>query len=234
MINKTLVILAGGLGTRLQSILNGLPKPLADINGVPFLKYQFENWISNGFNDFILSLYYRSDLIIEFINHNKNGLLKNCNIQFVVEPEPLGTGGAISFLITRCQMTDLFYVVNADTWIECGYGALEIEYENVIGLTKLDNTSRYGSVIIDNDNVIINFEEKNEIGLPGFINIGLYKLHKSVFYNYNKSKFSLESDLFPKLVTEKKLRAININSMFIDIGIPEDFEKFCHGKIILE
>ena len=91
MIKNTIVILAGGFGTRLQSVLNGLPKPLADINGEPFLKYQFENWINNGFNDFIISLYYRSDLIIEFINLNKNGLLKNCKIQYVVEPHPLGT-----------------------------------------------------------------------------------------------------------------------------------------------
>ena len=230
MINNTIVILAGGFGTRLQSILNGLPKPLADVNGEPFLKYQFENWIHNGFNDFILSLYYRSDLIIEFINQHKNGLLKNCNIQYVVEPEPMGTGGAISFLISRCQMTDLFYVVNADTWIENGYNALEIEYENVIGLTKVDSTNRYGSIITDKEDLIIKFEEKNEKGMPGYINIGLYKLHKSVFNKYNKLKFSLENDLFPELVDDKKLKAVNINSMFIDIGIPEDYIRFCNRK----
>jgi|688.fasta_scaffold689002_2 D-glycero-alpha-D-manno-heptose 1-phosphate guanylyltransferase len=230
MINKTIVILAGGFGTRLQSVLNGLPKPLANINGEPFLKYQFENWIRNGFNDFIISLHYRSDLIIDFINQNKNGLLKNCKIQYIVEPHPLGTGGAISFLISKCQMTDLFYVANADTWIENGYNALDIEYENVIGLTKVNSTSRYGSVSTDKENLIIKFEEKNKKRTSAYINIGLYKLHKSVFYTHNQVIFSLENDLFPKLVNEKKLKAVYINSRFIDIGIPEDYIKFCNSK----
>jgi D-glycero-alpha-D-manno-heptose 1-phosphate guanylyltransferase len=230
MIKNTIVILAGGFGTRLQSVLNGLPKPLADINGEPFLKYQFENWINNGFNDFIISLYYRSNLIIEFINLNKNGLLKNCKIQYVVEPHPLGTGGAISFLISKCQMTDSFYVVNADTWIENGYNSLDIDDENVIGLTKVDNTSRYGSVLTDQKNLVVKFEEKSDKEIPGYINIGLYKLNKSVFSSYHKVEFSLEKDLFPVLVNEKNLKAVNINTRFIDIGIPEDYHTFCKSK----
>lgn len=230
MIKNTIVILAGGFGTRLKSVLNGLPKPLADINGEPFLKYQFENWINNGFNDFIISLYYRSDLIIEFINLNKNGLLKNCKIQYVVEPHPLGTGGAISFLISKCQISDSFYVVNADTWIENGYQLLDINENNVIGLTKVDNTSRYGSVLTDNRNLIVKFEEKNDKEIPGYINIGLYNLNKSIFNSIDKVEFSLEKDLFPLLVKEKKLKAVYINTKFIDIGIPEDYYTFCKSK----
>jgi D-glycero-alpha-D-manno-heptose 1-phosphate guanylyltransferase len=228
MINNTIVILAGGFGTRLQSVLNGLPKPLADVNGEPFLKYQFENWIDNGFNDFIISLHYRADLIIEFINQNKNELLKNCKIQYVVEPKPLGTGGAISFLISKCQLTDSFYVANADTWIENGYKELDIENDYVIGLTKVNNTDRYGCVLTDQENMVIKFVEKNNIKTPGNINIGLYKLNKSIFRTINRIEFSIEKELFPLLVKEKKLKAVNLDTNFIDIGIPEDYYTFCN------
>ena len=228
--DKTLVVLAGGFGTRLQSILNGLPKPLADINGEPFLKFQFENWIKNGFTDFILSLHFRADLIIDFIKKNKNGLLRNCKIQYLIEKEPLGTGGAIANLITVLKVTDPFFVTNADTWIESGYNQLDQNEGCVIGLAFVNNASRYGTVILNEFNYIINFEEKVEIINEGIINLGLYKLNKNIFSKNKKLVFSLEKELFPVIAKKLELKGLLLQTNFIDIGIPEDYYKFCNLK----
>jgi D-glycero-alpha-D-manno-heptose 1-phosphate guanylyltransferase len=228
--NKTLVILAGGFGTRLRSILNDLPKPLADINGEPFLKYQFENWIRNGFNDFVLSLHYRADLIINFIEKNKDGLLKNCKVQYIVEETPLGTGGAIKYLISLVNLTDSFFVTNADTWIESGYDNLNQNEVCEIGLTFVSNASRYGSVLLNDQSYITSFDEKIQLENGGLISLGLYSLEKSIFSKITKLQFSLEKDLFPLLIKENKIKGSIILTKFIDIGIPSDYLEFCKLK----
>lgn len=227
---KTLVVLAGGFGTRLHSVLNGLPKPLADINGEPFLKYQFENWINNGFNDFIISLHYQAELIVNFLDKNRDDLLKNCKIQYIIEETPLGTGGAIAYLVSSLELTDPFFVTNADTWIESGYDNLNQNEGCEIGLTLVRNASRYGNVIIDEERNIISFEEKVELENEGLINIGLYRLEKSIFSKITNSQFSLEKDLFPLLIEDKKLKGTILKTKFIDIGIPIDYHEFCKWK----
>jgi D-glycero-alpha-D-manno-heptose 1-phosphate guanylyltransferase len=228
--NKTLVVLAGGFGTRLKSVLNGLPKPLADIDGVPFLKYQFENWIRNGFDDFILSLHYQAELIVNFVDKNRDGLLKHCKIQYIIEPTPLGTGGAISYLISKLELSDPFFVTNADTWIESGYENLKQIEGCVIGLTEVSDASRYGNVVLDEIGQIIKFEEKVENEKAGLINIGLYKLEKSFFLKMNKTQFSIEKELFPLLISGKKIKGAILKTRFIDIGIPNDYYEFCKWK----
>lgn len=229
-INKTLVVLAGGFGTRLQSVLKGLPKPLADINGIPFLQFQFENWIENGFDDFVISLHYEAQTIIDFIEKKKDNLLKNCKIQCIVEPVPLGTGGAIKYLISKAALSNNFFITNADTWIKNGYSDLQRYSECAIGLTYVENTLRYGQVVIDQQKNITSFIEKNINDKKGFINIGIYKLNKSVFLNFKKDVFSVEVDLFPQLSKAKELKGVPILSDFIDIGVPEDYNKFCNLK----
>ena len=102
--NKPLVILAGGFGTRLQSVLKGNPKPLADINGTPFLQLLFINWIEQGFSKFILSLHFESEKIIRLVEELKNTILATCEVNYVVEEEPLGTGGAISYVVKELNL----------------------------------------------------------------------------------------------------------------------------------
>ena len=226
MINKPLIILAGGFGTRLQSILNGLPKPLANINGVPFLQYLLQNWINKGFNDFIFSLHFESNKIIDFLESQKLNHI-NCKIRYVVEPTPMGTGGAISFLLEKVEIENIFFVINADTWIEDGYSILNEVDSSVIGLVEVDDIRRYGSVIVDENDFVIKFLEKQDIINKGFINAGVYKLSKHDFANWDGNPYSIERDFFIKLVKEKKLKAKKIKTSFIDIGVPEDYYKFC-------
>lgn len=225
--NKQIIILAGGFGTRLQSILNGLPKPLADINGTPFLKYLLKNLVAHGFNDFIFSLHYSANKIIEFIKEQQKGLLKNLKVQYVVENKPLGTGGAISYVVSKKLTSEIFFVTNADTWIQKGYLEIDFEKGNVIGLVEIENTDRYGKVELSN-NLVSNFLEKESSTEKGYVNVGTYKLSKKLFLKWEGNSYSLEKDLFPQLAKINKLKAVVIETNFIDIGVPNDYNKFCN------
>jgi NDP-sugar pyrophosphorylase family protein len=98
---------------------------------------------------------------------------------------------------------------------------------NNILVVKVDNVARYGQVVFNLDNKILGFLEKENTNLPGYINSGVYKLNKNLFLNWNNEAYSLETQLSPKLVEARELDAIVVNTGFIDIGIPEDYYKFC-------
>lgn len=228
MNSKPLIILAGGFGTRLKSVLRETPKALADINGIPFLTYLFSKWIKAGFNNFVLSLHYEADQIIEYLNLNKSNLLANCTIQYVIEPSPMGTGGAISYLLEHVYIKDDFFLTNADTWIEYDLIDLNNFTENTIGIINVQNISRFGKVEIDENLYVTDFKEKDGNSARGYINAGIYKLQKEIFISPSEISYSLEKLIFPQLVKEKKLKACIINSRFLDIGIPEDYHLFCN------
>lgn len=227
MNSKPVIVLAGGFGTRLQSILKGLPKPLADINGTPFLKFLFLKLLDEGYDNFIVSLYYEADKIIEFVESLKSGILKDSNVVYCVEPKPLGTGGAISYIVSQLNLTDNFLIVNADTLLQNGYREVGNCVSMSIGLLKVEDTSRYGKVEFDDKNQIVKFVEKKTDGEEGYINAGVYNLNSQIFNNWNGVNCSLETEIFPKLVANQQLNAIIIQSSFIDIGVPEDYYKFC-------
>jgi len=224
--NKTepVVILAGGFGTRLKNVLNGLPKPLADINGTPFIKLLIDQLVKNGYNNFIFSLHFKADLIINFF---ENLDYKNCKLRFIVEPNPLGTGGAVSYIVNKLSINDYIYVVNADSWMDLGYNQFINESKDIISLIRVKNTYRYGKVIVDDSLKIIKFSEKENTKNAGLINSGFYKLHTSTFKNYKKNVYSIENDLFPMLIVEGKLFGKIIDTNFTDIGIPSDYFNFC-------
>jgi NDP-sugar pyrophosphorylase family protein len=225
--SKPVIVLAGGFGTRLQGILKGLPKPLADIKGTPFLKYLFLKLLEEGYDNFIVSLYYEADKIIEYIDSLKNGILEDSTIVYCVEPKPLGTGGAISYIVSELNLTDNFLVVNADTLLHTGYRELGASDSMAIGLLKVEDTSRYGKVEFDDKNRIVKFVEKKPAREAGYINAGVYNLDAQIFKNWNGINCSLETEIFPKLVANQQLKGIIIQSSFIDIGVPEDYYKFC-------
>ena len=124
MVDIKLVILAGGFGTRLRGVVKDLPKPLAPINGIPFLEYLLLSWRSQGITHFIFSLHYQADLIIEYVESVRDTILNGCKFSFVIEDTPLGTGGAIIKVINDLNLTDFFYLANADTWLENGIEAI--------------------------------------------------------------------------------------------------------------
>lgn len=231
-----LMVLAGGFGTRLQSVIHGLPKPLAPVGGKPFLSLQIERWISQGVRSFIFLLHHQADLIIEFLKNQQNDLLRDCQVQYVVEPTPMGTGGAIAYALEKLVIKGDFLVTNADTWLESGIQQMMGADSPAVLTVYTDDVGRYGEILFNNQMQILAFtEKKNEDANSGWINAGLYRMNTPLFAGRNLKKFSLEEIVFPELVKSNGLLAVPVSAKFIDIGIPEDYDKFCQwiesGKI---
>ncbi len=225
--NKTILILAGGFGTRLSKVVADVPKPLAPVNGKPFLYYILEKFIEQGINDFVFLVHHKADQIIKYIEaEHQSGILKPFSIRFVEETEPLGTGGAVANAVRALNLQTGFAVANADTWLSTGINEIWEQGSSGIAVLAVEDTSRYGKVIIENGNVV-SFEEKKPDAGPGLINAGLYYFRPEVFDFWSGSSFSMETDLFPQLVKQKQLKATEITGEFTDIGVPEDYYRFC-------
>ena len=222
-----LLVLAGGFGTRLQSVLSGAHKAMAPVGGVPFLALQIENWVAQGVRSFIFLLHHQADQITGFLDAVKSGILKDCEVMSLVEPIPLDTGGAVAYAVRELGLEGDFLVANADTWLGAGIQDLISLPAPVIAVIRLDDPSRYGQVQLDNGHKVVAFTEKNGLGAPGWINAGLCRLRSDMFDKWNGARFSLESKTYPELVQLGELRAVAIDTDFIDIGIPEDYKRFC-------
>jgi D-glycero-alpha-D-manno-heptose 1-phosphate guanylyltransferase len=225
---KPILLLAGGFGSRLRSAVPDVPKPLAPVNGKPFLTHLIENLVTQGAKEFILLLHYRAKLIKSLITEIvKRNDMSEVKITCIVEDTPLGTGGSIMNAIDHLGITNSFIVINADTWLGDGLQKINLSSANTIAAVKVKDCSRYGALILK-DAKIQKFVEKKACRGTGFINAGLYHLNPEVFKKFVKKNYiSLENDVFPSLVDKDSLFAIEVQGDFIDIGIPQDYFKFC-------
>jgi len=222
-----LLVLAGGFGTRLRPALLDTPKALAPVGKVPFLALQLENWVAQGVRSFVFLLRHQADQITGFLETLKSGLLKDCEVISLIEPEPMDTGGAVAYAVRTLGLNDDFLVTNADTWLGSGIRELATSHPPAMAVTRLDDASRYGQVQFDNNRRITAFTEKNAQSVSGWINAGLYRLHADMFESWDGARFSLERKTFPELVQRGELGAVSISADFIDIGMPEDYQRFC-------
>ena len=190
--------------------------------------YLVENYMSQGAREFVFLLHYEAALIQSRITQMFDcNAFPNIKLTFIVEDEPLGTGGSIKNAINFLNIRESFLVVNADTWLGDGLRELNCSYPNTIAAVNVKDCSRYGALVVG-DNKIIKFSEKDSFTRKGLINAGLYHLSPDIFVGSKKNRnFSLENEIFPSLVGKKRLNALQINSDFIDIGIPEDYFRFC-------
>jgi D-glycero-alpha-D-manno-heptose 1-phosphate guanylyltransferase len=223
----TAIILAGGFGTRLQSVVSDLPKPMAPINGEPFLNYQLNYLKQYGIKNVILSVGYLSDKIKDFYGSNFNGL----QIDYVAEESPLGTGGGIRLALEKCH-DDLALVLNGDSFFDVDltkFYNLHIEKRSQISLAlrKVKDAARYGTIETNKEYKIISFKEKSGVSSEGTINGGVYILDKTIFLRSTPplSNFSIEKDFFEKQLTLFTINGFEFEGYFIDIGIPEDYLK---------
>ena len=218
--------MAGGFGTRLQDVVKDVPKPMAPVNGRPFLTYILDYLIEYKYTKVILSVGYLHEKIEEFFGTQ----YKSLEIDYAVETEPLGTGGGILFAMSKCK-TDNVLVINGDTMFKVDLDAFERFYAEKecllsIVLREVEDVSRYGSVTIGNNNLIILFSEKGISSGHGFINGGVYMINRALFEKYPRpQKFSFEKDLMEKLYTQEQFYAMPSDGYFIDIGIPEDYAR---------
>lgn len=215
------IILAGGFGTRLSHIVSDVPKPMANINGRPFLEYVLNYLKCNGIGHVVLAIGYKGDIIQRYFGDNYNGI----NITYSIEDNPLGTGGAIKKALGYCNCENVF-IVNGDTYYDVDLSLME-EFHNTnksnltVSVKTMQDFDRYGSVIIEN-HVITEFKEKEKTAL-GKINGGTYLINKRALDVIEDESFSFEN-----LVLESRmmdLYAFESDGYFIDIGIPDDYYK---------
>jgi D-glycero-alpha-D-manno-heptose 1-phosphate guanylyltransferase len=225
MITKEAIVLAGGLGTRLRGVLPGIPKCMAPIHGKPFLEYLFEYLINQGISKVILSVGYRKDQIINYFDDRYCPL----KIEYAIENQQLGTGGAVKLALDYCSQDNVF-VLNGDTYFSPDLQSIEklhfqSEADVTIAVKHVPNTGRYGLVQTDNDGRIIDFWKRDPLSGSGLINGGIYLIKKQVFNGTPEGKFSLESDVFKDSCLRLKMKAFRTDADFLDIGIPEDYVK---------
>lgn len=223
---KEAIILAGGMGTRINSILKDIPKAMAPINGRPFLDYQLNYLAAFGIDHVIMSVGYLAEKII---GHYQNQY-KAIRIDYAIEEEPLGTGGGLLLAMPKVEAGSV-YVLNGDTFYMVDYQKFfdvhrAKESKCSIILHEMDDVGRYGTIERDEDRRITGFWEKLEKKGKGFINGGVYLINKNFFLNQNlPRKFSLEKDFFEKVYTQQKIYGILCRQYFIDIGVPEDYAR---------
>lgn len=216
------IILAGGFGTRLKCVVSDVPKPMASINGKPFLEYIFEDLEKKGITHIILAVGYMKEKIKEYFKEN----YKNIKISYSEEDNPLGTGGAIKKAISKCQEQNIF-IINGDTFYDVDLKKM-LKFHNIkdssltIAVKEMENFNRYGSLIIKEDK-IVNFEEKKS-KTKGKINGGIYLIKKNILQDKEQDIFSFEKEVLEDKNIEKY--AYESNGYFIDIGIPEDYYLF--------
>jgi D-glycero-alpha-D-manno-heptose 1-phosphate guanylyltransferase len=229
------IILAGGLGTRLQSVVADVPKCMALVAGKPFLQYLLETLETAGFEHIILSLGYKHEVVETWLTTYQTSL----QITSVVENVPLGTGGAVRKALLHATQKAVF-VFNGDSFLTLDYQELmkfhlEKKVLATLALKQMHAFCRYGAVETGADAKIIRFGEKQYCE-SGFINGGVYVLNRSVLNVLDKlgNKFSLEKDFFEPEVGTGKLAGFYVNGYFIDIGIPDDYLRaqtdFANGK----
>jgi D-glycero-alpha-D-manno-heptose 1-phosphate guanylyltransferase len=220
------IILAGGLGTRLKGVINDVPKPMAPINEKPFLSYLMNQLIKNGITKIILSVGYKNQFIRSYFGDN----YKNIPILYSIEKKPLGTGGAIKKAIDLVS-NKLFLIVNGDTFFETDIKDIKSFFlkkksDMLIVLKEMNNFSRYGSVNINKEYRITSFDEKKFVN-NGFINSGIYFTKKDILKFFpKKDVFSFEKDFLEIFFNKIKIDALIKKGYFIDIGIPDDYYNF--------
>lgn len=226
------LILAGGFGTRLKSILGpNTPKPMANINGKPFLAILIEFLKIHGITEIILSTHFKHEVILDYFEYK----YFNIPIRYIHEDKPLGTGGAILFAIKSLNLKNPLFIVNGDTFIKYNYANVWNELKNVDGIIAtrmVSDVSRYGEIKTDPSNRIIKITEKGFIK-SGLINCGVYLIKpEQIIETCNELQlqdmFSFEEALLPTLLKEYKYGAHICDDYFIDIGIAEDYLKFCN------
>jgi D-glycero-alpha-D-manno-heptose 1-phosphate guanylyltransferase len=219
------VVLAGGFGTRLRSVVSDLPKPMAPVRGRPFLAYVLDELLAQGIERAVLAVGYKAEAIRDYFGQNYNGL----ELVYSVEEEPLGTGGGIRQAVAMCQ-SDTVFVLNGDTLFRVEFERLFNRFAAsdsllTIALKEMHDFDRYGTVLVNDAGVITGFREKRPMAI-GLINGGVYLMRTSLFdLKPLAERFSFEQEILEAEYVHGRFHAEIFDGYFIDIGIPEDYER---------
>ncbi len=222
------IILAGGLGTRLRSVVSEVPKCMAPVAGKPFLWYLLKYLTQYNVNRVVLSVGYLREVIFKWIGENKDDF--PFNIDYAIEEEPLGTGGGIKLALSKVKENSAF-ILNGDTFFDVNLNALQKLHDQsrkpiTLALKPMQNFDRYGTVDFNAaTSMITAFNEKKHCE-SGLINGGVYLIStKATIFEGLPAKFSFETAVLEKQCLNGNIDGIVQDGYFIDIGIPEDYLK---------
>jgi D-glycero-alpha-D-manno-heptose 1-phosphate guanylyltransferase len=219
------VLLAGGLGTRLGAASGGQPKPLIDVGGRPFIEHVLDQLLNAGCDHAVIAASYKWELLRAHLGTR----YKQCALDWSIENEPLGTGGAIRHAFEMFDLAAAF-VLNADTLFRVDLAALESQHRKTgaavtVALREVSDVARFGEVVVDASGRIKVFSEKGRSG-PGLINGGVYLIDGRVWSHWAEPRaFSFERDFLQKRAAEDEFYGFTARQYFIDIGVPEDLER---------
>lgn len=225
MEETTAIILAGGLGTRLRTVVSDRPKVLAPVAGRPFVTYLLDQLRDAGISDIVLSTGYLAEQFETIIGQ----CYGDQAIRYCHEESPLGTGGAVK-LAGRMVQRDCVLVMNGDSYTDVDLADLVGGHQQQgqdasLLLVSVDDASRYGTVKVGVDGRVVEFLEKQTITGGGLINSGIYVLGKYLLEEIPDGKCSLETDVLPNWLRRWQVRAYITQNPFIDIGIPKAYER---------
>ncbi len=225
------IVLAGGLGTRLRGTVGDVPKCLAPVGARSFLDIQLDTLFAAGVSEVVLSLGHLAEQVVAAVQTHHAGR----PVRWVVEPALLGTGGAIAHVMDALGLHEAL-VANGDTHLDGDLSGMLTPLKRGDGelfrmaLVQVSDRTRYGGVECDAGGRVRDFLEKGQRD-AGAINAGFYRLAREALPAARTGAYSLESDVLPGLVLQGAVRALAVNGSFIDIGVPEDYFRFCatHG-----
>jgi len=219
----TVVLLAGGFGTRIRDLHPDVPKPMISVAGEPFLEWALRYWQSQGVSRAILSLGHLAPVAETWLQSRHSAHFEALT---VTEPRPMGTAGAVRFAASQAELSDPFVVANGDSlvaaatqpaqqWLASG------EADGVVLGVRVPDASRYGSLSISADGRLLGFREKQPGA--GVINAGVYFFRLSLLDRFpEKTPLSMELDVFPALLDAGvNLRVLAVDAPFLDIGTPQ-------------
>jgi D-glycero-alpha-D-manno-heptose 1-phosphate guanylyltransferase len=224
----TALILAGGFGTRLQSVVKDVPKPMADVRGEPFLAHLIRYYKLQDVTQVVLSVGYKAESIINYFGDH----FESVAIRYVQEKQPLGTGGAIKHALNQLAADWVpSLIVNGDTWFEPDISTFtafaRTKHTPVcLSVKPMPLNDRYGSVVLEANGKISGF--RADPSDHANINAGCYCIQplalKTILAGYPDT-FSFESNCLPKLAQSDQLSGYVVDATFLDIGIPTDYGK---------
>lgn len=219
MAELTAVLLAGGFGTRIRELYPDVPKPMIPVLGEPFLEWAIRYWKREGVHRFVLSLGHLAEVAEQYF-------AGRTEVAMVREPQALGTGGAVSYVANQAVLSDPFIVANGDSLVLADVSAAlaAIAQPGVDGVVlgvEVEDTSRYGSLAVDEAGRLLGFREKRPG--RGLINAGVYFFRRGTVERFPKQQpLSMETDVFPSLLAGgADLRVVGVQAPFLDIGTPE-------------
>lgn len=218
------VIMAGGLGTRLGELTKDTPKPMLKVGAKPMIEHIIDMFVSHGFTKFILSLNYKAEMIKEYFQDGSNFGIE---IKYLEEKKRLGTGGALSLI--DIKIDEPFFVTNGDVLSSLDYEKL-LEYHKehkataTMCIRKDSYQIPYGVIEVDAENNIVGMQEKPVKEF--FINTGIYILEPEVLNYVPEDEFFDMPSLFDVLKDERKtIKSFEITDYWVDMGRPSDYEK---------